>query len=171
MSNLVSNLSKGFKVLHHFLNSTFWDWSAGSALIFWRWPPESCSWARNGFPINVADVLPNNLRSPWPCPASLKQKKWAKLRKFFVKSYICITPWSWVKNVTEFFGVPKGEDDISIDFNGTKSELTSALWAPSFWIPNASSILRTVSFGHRPVDIDLGEYFINLPLAQSLRQY
>ena len=62
-----------------------------------------------------------------------------------------------MKNVTEYFAVAKGKDDIRMVFNGTKSGLTDALWEPSFWISTATSMLQMVSFNHKPVDIDLGE--------------
>ena len=73
-----------------------------------------------------------------------------------------------VKNLTHFFTVPKGDRDVRVVFNGTKSGLTDALWDPSFWLPNAVSMLRILSFGHKAVDIDLGEHFLNHPLHDSL---
>ena len=74
-------------------------------------------------------------------------------------------------NIADYFAVPKGTNNIFMVFNSTKSGLTEALWAPSFWLPNALSMLRIISFNHCPVDIDIGEYFINLPLDPALRLY
>ena len=71
-------------------------------------------------------------------------------------------------NLTQYFTVPKGDGDVRMVFNGKKSGLTGALWAPSFWLPNAVSMLRILSFGHKAVDIDLGEHFLNHPLHDSL---
>ena len=89
--------------------------------------------------------------------------------KFLDRGYINLTPVGQIKKFTEYFAIPKGEDDIRMVFNGTKEGLTEALWALSFWIPNATSMLRKMSYNHKPVGIDLGEYFINLPLDNKLR--
>ena len=93
------------------------------------------------------------------------------MRKFLSKGHIKLVPSREVKNITDFFTVPKGTNDICMVFNGTKSGLTDVLWATSFWLLNASSMLRTVSFNHCLVNIDLGEYFINLPLDLDLGPY
>ena len=42
-------------------------------------------------------------------------------------------------------------------FNGTRSGFIDSLWAPNFWLPNASSMLRSMSFGHRGVNINIDE--------------
>ena len=58
-------------------------------------------------------------------------------------------------------------------WEGVRKELLppkSDVWAPLFWLPTPSSMLRAVSYGHSPVDIDLGEYFINLPLHEILQK-
>ena len=95
---------------------------------------------------------------------------WSKLKKFISREYLTFVPEAGIKNITDFFAVPKGEQDIRMVFNGTRSGLTDTIWAPSYWLPNATSILRTISFGHRAVDIELGEFFINLPLHDDLKQ-
>ena len=62
----------------------------------------------------------------------------------------------------------KGSDDIRPVFNGTSCGLTDALWCPNFWLPNAKSLLRSVTFNSKFVDLDFGEMFHNFPLHPSL---
>ena len=90
------------------------------------------------------------------------------MSKFLKRGYIKIIPKTEVSNLTHYFTVPKGDNDVRMVFNRTKSGLTDVLWAPSFWLPNAVSMLRTLSFGHRMVDIDLGEHFLNHPIHDKL---
>ena len=171
MKEMRLDIKAGTQVLYQYCNATFWDWSYGSTLVFWRWPPDFRREARDGVRIHVSSPLPTNMNAPRRCPKHLQCQIWTKIRKFLERRYINLKSQSEVKNVTHFFGVPKGENDIRIVFNGTDSGLTDAIWAPSFWLPNASSMLRAFSFGHKPVDMDLGEFFINLPLDPALRPY
>ena len=53
-------------------------------------------------------------------------------------------------------------------FNVTKSVLTDSMWDPLFWLPNATSMLRALSFSHKAVNINLGEYFLNHPIHDTL---
>ena len=168
-ARLLHDVDMGIKALSHVLNSNFWEWSQGSALLFWRWPAEWVDEARDGFRIALTDVPPSNKSKPRKCPSHLHQKIWSKLRKFLHRGYLKLTSLATLKNLTDFFAVPKGTDDIRMVFNGTKSGLTAVTWAPSYWLPNAPSMLRTMSFGHRAVDIDLGEYYVNLPLHKDLQ--
>ena len=50
------------------------------------------------------------------------------------------------------------------------SGLNDAVWDPNFWLPTAWSLLRAVSYGNRGVNVDLGDYFINLPLPECLEE-
>jgi hypothetical protein len=49
-----------------------------------------------------------------------------------------------VKSLTTFFGVPKGEDDMRVVYDGSLPGLNAALWCPWFMLPNTNSHLRTV---------------------------
>jgi hypothetical protein len=53
------------------------------------------------------------------------------------------------------------EFDIRMIYDGTGCGLNAAVWAPSFWMPTASTALRRVSFYSHCVDGDLGEMFLN----------
>ena len=77
----------------------------------------------------------------------------------------------FVKSLTCFFAVSKGDGDIRIVYDATKSGLNEALWAPNFPLPNATSVLRNVGSGTNFGDIDLGEMFLNYMLDPALRPY
>ena len=78
---------------------------------------------------------------------------------------------SEVNSLTSFFVVPKGEDDISIEYDATAHGLNATLWAPNFALPTINSVLRNSDsktwFSH----IDLGEMFLNYFLDEDLREY
>lgn len=73
----------------------------------------------------------------------------------------------FVKSLTCFFAVSKGDGDIRIVYDATKSGLNEALWAPNFPLPNATSVLRNVGSGTNFGDIDLGEMFFKLHAGSS----
>jgi len=66
-----------------------------------------------------------------------------------------------VKSLTFCFAVPKGESDIHMVYNGTKSGLNNSLWVP--WVPLATieTHLRAVLPSTFMADLDIGEMFLN----------
>jgi hypothetical protein len=51
-----------------------------------------------------------------------------------------------VASLTSFFAVPKGESDICMVYDATKSGLNDSLWAPSFGLPTVDLTLRLIDF-------------------------
>jgi hypothetical protein len=49
-----------------------------------------------------------------------------------------------VKSLTTFFGVPKGEDDMRVVYDGSLPGLNADLWCPWSMLPNTNSHLITV---------------------------
>jgi hypothetical protein len=76
-----------------------------------------------------------------------------------------------VKSLTTFFGVPKGEDDMRVVYDGSLPGLNAALWCPWFMLPNTNSHLRTVEPGTFMSDVDIAEMFLNFFLDWHLRKY
>ncbi len=66
-----------------------------------------------------------------------------------------------VKSLTSFFTVPKGEGDVWMVYDGTKSGLNADMWAPWFALPTIESHLRCVSPGYYMGDLDFSEQFLN----------
>jgi hypothetical protein len=75
-----------------------------------------------------------------------------------------------VKSLIFFFDVPKGLDDIRMVYDGTKSGLNAALWAPWFPLPTVNSLLRSVVPGTFMSDNDVGEMFLNFVLHSSIQE-
>jgi len=76
-----------------------------------------------------------------------------------------------VTSLISYFSVPKGDSDIRLVLDGTKSGLNSALWAPSFHLPTVDSLLPALQPGSWQGDIDIGEMFYNYGLHPSLQAY
>ena len=154
------------------VNSTWWDWSSGSTLFFWRWPPGYRIAARDGARVYIKNrqLLPKCFDiQRWPsCPVMAAQLE-KKIKK--VKENRGYMEEGWVESLTSFFAVPKGEDDIRVVYDATKSGLNKALWAPNFPLPTIDGVLNQSDSKTWFGDIDLGEMFLNYPLDISIRSY
>mmetsp|Transcript_18233 Transcript_18233/g.45137 ORF Transcript_18233/g.45137 Transcript_18233/m.45137 type:complete len:1296 (-) Transcript_18233:2196-6083(-) len=149
-------------------NSTWWEWDDGSRPFHWRWP----KWYRN----TIRDGLEIHLRSDVPeykvpqrdeKDPTIKEAIKKKLAKVRYRRYIAKGA---VVSLTSFFAVEKGEDDIRMVYDGTKSGLNEAMWVPRFGLPTIESHLRSIEEGTFMADVDVGECFLNFPLHPSLRK-
>jgi hypothetical protein len=62
---LNKDLHTGIDAISRFLDSNWWSWKRGSALLFWRWPEgEQRKFARDGMPAWVRSCLPRFLGPP-----------------------------------------------------------------------------------------------------------
>lgn len=75
-----------------------------------------------------------------------------------------------VKSLTSYFAVPKGESDIRMVYDGTKSGLNGSIWAPWFALPTIETHLRFVGPDSFMGDMDIGDMFHNFMLHEDLRQ-
>ena len=150
--------------------STWWDWSAGSTIYFWRWPSTVIRSVRDGTKLFVDwDKMPRYMKKQnWPKDEIEKEKMEAKIRKVRERQYV--QP-GFVKSLTGFFAVPKAGTDIRLVYDATKCGLNDALWAPNFFLPTVDSILRNASETSWFGDIDLGEMFLNYHLDLDLQPY
>ena len=76
----------------------------------------------------------------------------------------------FVESKVHFFGVPKGEDDICVVFDGTSSGLNEALWAPNFYLPTSQAASTLLTFSTWMADVNLGEMFHNFPMSDRIRK-
>lgn len=90
------------------------------------------------------------------------RRKLEKVRKL---GYIAPGP---VKSLTSFFSMPKGYSDISMVYDGTKSGLNGAMWAPWFALPTLEGHLYFVESGSFMGDIDIGDMFLNFILHENV---
>jgi hypothetical protein len=154
---------------------SFWDWDAGSSLLFWRWQPEARNDARDGTRIFVKGKLPR-YRAPQRVPRDVAQAKQLRDKLWRVRERGYVNPGP-VVSLTNVFAVPKVRDeagnvlDVRPVYDATKSGLNDAVWAPSFWLPTVDTLLRMVDFDSWLGDIDFGEMFLNFPLDSRIRPY
>ncbi len=120
--------------LVHVTGADWWEWREGSTLMFWRWP----SYARD---------LALNSHKPWfiskPPEYKVPQQQAndqvarvkirAKLEIPVAHRYIVKGS---VSSLTSYFAVPKGDTDIRLVYDASKSGLNSSLWVPSFSLPS-----------------------------------
>jgi hypothetical protein len=157
----------GLDVVKKAAGADWWEWSAGSTLIFWRWPAgfqRSC--ARDGMPAWIQGPLPHykqRSKKPKAEDAILLTPKFLKILK---RGYLVmpLTP-EEIKSLVNYFYVAKA-NDIRPVYNGQDCGINEALWAPNFWLPMARSALRVLFFGYFMVHIDLGEFFLNFPFPE-----
>jgi hypothetical protein len=169
---LFKDAQAGLDIIRKATEAEWWDWCGGSTLIFWRWPAgfqRKC--ARDGMPAWIQGPLPRykrRARTPKLEDATLLAPKFLKIlkRKYVVLPDIL----KLIKSLVDYFYVPKA-GDIRPVYDGAKCGLNDALWSPNFWLPIARAALRLLGFGYYSVDIDLGEFFLNFPSPEILRQY
>lgn len=150
-------------------HADFWDWCQGSRLFFWRWPVPQRHWARDGLPIFVSGPLPAyRVQQKEEKTQNTREVVAKKLNKFLLRDYLSS---GTVHSLVSYFTVPKGEDDVRVIFDGTKSGLNNALWAPTFCLPTVDSILPMLEPGTWQADIDVGEMFYNFMLDPMIRPF
>jgi hypothetical protein len=88
-----------------------------------------------------------------------------KLQKVWLLRYI--VP-GLVTSLTSFFAVPKGDSDLRMVYDRTKSGLNACLWAPWFPLPTIEMHLHSVVPGTYMGDIDIGDMFLNFMLHSSI---
>jgi hypothetical protein len=165
------DVSKGVAVLVQTLESTWWEWSRGSSLFFWRWNgTEQVRAARDGMEIFVGSALPQGRKSKSKMrftPSAIELIA-GKLDVMLHRSYL---EEGFVESKVHFFGVPKGDDDIRVVFDGTSSGLNDALWCPNFYLPTSQAAVSILTFSTWMADADLGEMFHNFPMPGRIRKY
>jgi hypothetical protein len=76
-----------------------------------------------------------------------------------------------VKSLTSLFAVRKGDTDIRIVYDSTKSGLNRSVWAPWFPLPTIEAHLYRVEAGTFMGGIDIGEMFLNFMLHPRMQPY
>jgi hypothetical protein len=99
---------------------------------------------------------------------TMRRKVQEKLSTVRNRKYIDRGP---VKSLTSYFGVPKGDTDIRMVYDATRSGLNHCLWAPGFGLPTVDSLVRGVEEGTWMGDLDIGEMFLNFCLHPDIQPY
>lgn len=95
----------------------------------------------------------------------MERKKISKVRD---RGYVA--PMPGIYSLLSSFSVPKGDDDIRMVYDGTKSGLNLVLFAPWFNLPTVDTMLRSMDIGYWSADNDYGEMFLNFWLHGDLRR-
>jgi hypothetical protein len=148
---------------------TWWDWSAGSTLFFWRWHSEFKTETQDGIHIYVTGKPPR-YQKPQPKPSTEERAGlvWAKLAKVRNRNYIEQGP---DLILMDYFEVVKAIFDVRMVYDATKCGLNDVVWAPNFFIPSVDSMLGVLDTNSWMGDIDLGEMFLNFPLDPKVRPF
>jgi hypothetical protein len=149
--------------------TTWWAWNNGSRPFYWAWDEDKQIPMRDGISLWIREkMIPSWIRpqDPPKDPATIR-KVVDKLMSARERGYISMGE---VKSLIFFFDVPKGLDDIRMVYDGTKSGLNAALWAPWFPLPTVDSMLRSVVPGTYMSDNDVGEMFLNFVLHSSIQE-
>ena len=165
-------LADGLKACDKADGASWWDWDAGSALLFWRWPPDYVEIARVGIaPMFDSEPPTNRDKQPPYDEDEVRNKVKAKLEKVLAKGYIELVDIELVEAMMFMFHVDKGTKDIRLVYDGTRSGLNESIHAPWFALPTIDSMSRWVIAGAWLADNDYGEMFLNFPLHPDLRKY
>jgi hypothetical protein len=70
-----------------------------------------------------------------------------------------------------FFSVMKGEFDIRMVYDGTKSGLNLVTWIPWLAIPSSAGLERIVTKESVEVDNDFEDMFLNFKLHDDLQKF
>lgn len=163
------DLDAGRDCLSRVTAADFWEWSGGSRLFFWRWPKEVRQWARDGHPAYLVATPPRYTKPrPIECNPNIQSKVKDKLEKFIKRGYLAK---GQVSCLIGYFTVPKGDEDVRVVFDGTKSGLNNVIWAPTFCLPTVESLLPMVEPGTWQGDIDVAEQFYNYLLHPDIRTF
>ena len=77
----------------------------------------------------------------------------------------------FVKSLIKFFGVPKGDDDVRVVYDGTASGFNDLIWVPSFSLPTVETLLRGTGPNTWMADLDIAEQFLNFNLDSYASQF
>ena len=92
----------------------------------------------------VGNPLENRSRQPLYDDPEIRAKVKAKLKNVIEKGYIEMVDIKLVEALMFMFHVPKGESDIRMVYDGSKSGLNEALYSPWFHLPTVDSMVRWV---------------------------
>lgn len=167
LSDLQKDILVGTDALCRACGASYWEWTYGSTLFFWRWPRVYQKQVRDGIAVTLLDKPPVYWKhSRWPeDPLQLEAMR-KKIKKVADRGYVKEGD---VDSLISFFAVPKGADDIRMVYDATKCGLNEVIWSPNFFLPTVATVVRSATPDTFFGDIDLGEMFLNYFLDDDLR--
>ena len=173
-----NNLTKLGRDLHsinhiiwHATHTNWFEYKAGSRVIHCRFPLRYRKIARDGVPVFFEEEGPTSMEPQPPIYDKEKRRKIReKIDKVLHRRYMLCTGVD-IKSLIRYFGVPKGESDIRIVYDGTANHLNSKIWVPSFWLPTVDTLIRALDKNSWLADRDIGDMFLNFQLHHSVVPY
>jgi hypothetical protein len=103
---------------------SWWNWDGGSTLFCRRSSPEFMIHMRDGTPLWFDPTLAPSYKRPQRAEKNplLKARVKEKMDNVLKRSYFDI---GLVNSLTTFFGVPRGEDDMRVVYDGSLSGLNA----------------------------------------------
>jgi len=65
----------------------------------------------------------------------------------------------------------KGDEDIRLVYDRTRSRVNQIIWAPSFFLLTSISFAQILEVNTYQLNMDVGEMFLNFPLNKTIRPY
>ena len=153
------------------MKSTWWEWTNGSAPLFWRWNGrEQMESARDGMHIFVNATLPRSRQGVKPPRFDVETRKLVSSKISIMVSKAYLEP-GFVRTSLHYFAVPKGDDDIRVVFDGTSCGLNETLWSPNFFLPTSRNAAELLSFETWMLDVDFAEFFHNFFADSRIRKH
>ena len=173
--NLKADLAAMQDILWRVSGNTWFEYPAGSRLLFFRFPAKYRMEARDGVPPYFTKEGPTSMRAQKPMSPEETAVLRDKILKVIKKRYIKV-PEERLRSVISYFGVPKGVvdgiiQDWRIVYHAGANGLNDSVWAPSFWLPGVASLVRILDLTSVMEDRDIGEMFLNFPLHPSVRKF
>ena len=158
------------EILWRAAENDWFEYSAGSRLIFFRFPQRYQNLARDGVPVFMRDSGPTSMKAQTSMKLQEKEILRDKLAKMIRKRYL-VPPPEKLRSLIQYFAVPKGAEDWRIVYHAGANNLNDSVWAPRFWLPQVSSLLRMVDQNSWMQDRDIGEMFLNFELHPGVRRF
>ncbi|KAI2508968.1 hypothetical protein MHU86_5463 [Fragilaria crotonensis] len=171
--DLISMEKLGWDACRRVDGASFWEWDCGSTPLFWRWPEvfQRDIW-QGAAPRFVGAPPTSKEAQPAYEDMKVRAKVSAKLQKVVDRGYIeIVEDAEKVKSFMFMFDVPKGDSDIRMVYDGSRSGFNESIWAPWFALPTVDTMTRTVLTGGWCGDRDFGEMFLNFMLHPEARVY
>ena len=139
---LSRDLSVGLKVLEQVLQSSWWEWTFGSSLFFWRWNgAEQQAAAPDGMKTYVHGPLPSGRRGKRiKMKSDIRATVGEKISGMVKRCYL---EEGRVSSSLDYFAIPKGDLDVRVVFDGSSCGLNKALWTQ--FLPSVRFLRRHVA--------------------------
>ncbi len=154
-------------ILWHSVHTSWFEFNAGSRLIFFCFPKQYQKMARDGVRVFFEHPGP----TMWEAQPDISNPKLQEMAKEkilkVVKHWYLRMAGTQVKSYIKYFTVPKGEDDIRLVYDAMANRLNKCVWVPTFWLPTIDSLVRGVDKDSWMTDKGHRQYVPQLPTPRS----